>query len=91
MAVGMYFRPSGFTKDKYDEAIRKLQEAGAGSPAGRTYHVALESDGMIQVFDIWESQDAFEAFGQTLVPILSELGVDPGQPMAAEVHNVIQG
>ena len=91
MAVGLYFTPSGFTKDKYDEAIRKLEEAGAGSPAGRTYHVALESDGAIQVFDIWESQDAFEAFGQTLVPILSELGVDPGQPMAAEVHNVIQG
>ncbi len=91
MAVGLYFTPSGFTKDKYDEAIRKLEEAGAGTPAGRTYHVALESDGAIQVFDIWESQDAFEAFGQTLVPILSELGVDPGQPMAAEVHNVIQG
>ena len=91
MAVGLYFTPSGFTKDKYDEAIRKLEENGAGTPAGRTYHVALESDGAIQVFDIWESQDAFEAFGQTLVPILSELGVDPGQPMAAEVHNVIQG
>ncbi len=91
MAVGLYFTPSGFTKDKYDEAIGKLEEAGAGSPAGRTYHVALESDGAIQVFDIWESQDAFEAFGRTLVPILSELGVDPGQPMAAEVHNVIQG
>lgn len=91
MAVGLYFMPSGFNKDKYDETIRKLEEAGAGAPAGRTYHVALESDGAIQVFDIWESQEAFEAFGQTLIPILSELGVDPGQPMAAEVHNVIQG
>jgi hypothetical protein len=64
---------------------------GEGMPCTPAYHVALESDGAIQVFDIWESQDAFEAFGQTLVPILSELGVDPGQPMAAEVHNVIQG
>ena len=91
MAVGLYFTPSGFTKDKYDEAIRKLKEAGAAAPRGRTYHVALESDGAIQVFDIWESQEASEAFGQTLIPILSELGVDPGQPMAAEVHNVIQG
>lgn len=91
MAVGLYFTPSGFNKDKYDEAIRKLEEAGAAAPAGRTFHVALESDGAIQVFDIWESQEESEAFGQTLIPILSELGVDPGQPMAAEVHNVIQG
>ena len=91
MAVGLYFTPSGFNKDKYDEAIRKLEQAGAGAPAGRTYHVALESDGAIQVFDIWESHEAFEAFGQTLIPILSELGVDPGQPMTSAVHNVING
>lgn len=91
MAVGMYFTPSNFTRDKYNEAIRKLEEAGAGSPAGRTYHVALESEGAIQVFDVWESQEQFEAFGQALIPILSELGVNPGEPMAAQVHNVIQG
>jgi hypothetical protein len=91
MGVGLYFTPSGFSKDKYDEVIRKLEEAGAGAPAGQTYYVALESDGAIQVFDIWDSQEAFEAFGQTLIPILSELGVDPGQPMASAVHNVIQG
>jgi hypothetical protein len=43
------------------------------------------------VFDIWESQEAFEAFGATLLPILSGLGVDPGQPMVAPVHNIIDG
>ena len=91
MALGLYFTPSAFTKDKYDEALRKLEEAGAGAPEGRTYHVALETNGEIQVFDIWESQEAFEAFGQTLVPILSELGVDPGEPMVSPVHNVIEG
>jgi hypothetical protein len=91
MAVGLYFTPSGFTPDKYDEAIRRLQAAGAGAPPGRSYHVALETNGEVQVFDVWESQEEFEAFGQTLVPVLAELGVDPGQPMAARVHNVIEG
>ena len=33
------------------------------SPAGRLYHVALETDGQIQVFDIWDSQESFEASG----------------------------
>jgi len=91
MAIGMYFRPSAFTKDRYDEAIRRLEAAGAGAPAGRTYHVALESEGTIQVFDIWESEEAFEAFGATLIPVLAELGVDPGEPGASVVHNVIEG
>jgi hypothetical protein len=92
MAVGLYFAHEGFTPDKYDEAVRQLEAAGAGAPAGRTFHVALESDGQIQVFDIWESKEQFEAFGQTLVPILSGLGIEMGgPPMPADVHNVIQG
>jgi hypothetical protein len=48
----------------------------AGAPAGRSHHIALQADGNIQVFDVWESQEAFEAFGATLIPILTGLGVD---------------
>jgi hypothetical protein len=91
MALGFYFVPAGFTQEKYDAAISQLAAAGAGAPEGRSYHVALESDGAIQVFDIWESQEAFDAFGATLMPIMSGLGVDPGPPMVARVHNVIAG
>lgn len=91
MALGIYFVHEGFTPEKYDSAIKQLEAAGAGSPKGRTYHVALESNGAIQVFDIWESQADFDAFGATLVPILSELGVKLGEPMVATVHNVLRG
>jgi hypothetical protein len=91
MALGFYFTPSGFTQDKYDETLSKLEAAGAGAPEGRSHHIALETDGEIQVFDVWESQAAFDAFGATLVPIMTGLGVDPGVPMVARVHNVIEG
>ena len=91
MALGFYFTPSGFTQDKYDEAVGKLEAVGAGAPEGRSYHVALETNGEIQVFDIWESQEAFEAFGAALVPIMTELGADPGEPAVARVHNIIKG
>ena len=91
MALGFYFTPGGFTPAIYDETLRKLEAAGAGSPPGRLYHVALSRGDLIQVFDIWESQETFAAFGATLLPIMSALGVDPGEPMVAEVHNVIVG
>jgi hypothetical protein len=91
MALGFYFRSDSFSPDQYDEAINRLNAAGAGAPEGRLHHGALESDGNIQVFDVWESQESFEAFGATLIPILTDLGVDPGQPMVAPVHNVIKG
>jgi hypothetical protein len=88
MALGLYFTPSSFTKERYDETIKKLEAAGASAPAGRLYHVAFEADGLIQVFDVWESQ---ESFGATLVPIMTELGADPGQPQISQVHNIIKG
>ncbi|MGD0167817.1 MAG: hypothetical protein ABSC51_11130 [Gaiellaceae bacterium] len=91
MALGFYFTPSSFTPEGYDETIRKLEEAGAGAPAGRLYHCALETeDGKIQVFDIWDSMESFEAFGPTLLPIMAEVGADPGRPMISPVHNVIE-
>ena len=74
MALGFYFRPSSFTPARYDAVIKRLEAAGAGAPAGRLYHFALEADDLIQVFDVWESQESFEAFGATLVPIMTELG-----------------
>jgi hypothetical protein len=91
MAIGFYFVHEGFTPARYDEAIGLLEAAGAGSPKGRLNHFALESDGTIQVFDVWNSQEEFEAFGQTLVPILTELGVTLGEPMAANIYNSIAG
>lgn len=91
MALGMYFTPSSFTPALYDEAIKKLEAAGAAAPAGRLYHAALETDGLIQVFDVWDSEESFQAFGETLLPIMAELGADPGQPMISPVHNIIKG
>ena len=91
MAIGIYFGDGNFPADKYDEAITRLEAAGASAPQGRSYHVALEADGKIDVFDVWESQEAFDAFGATLMPILTELGVDPGAPAVMAVHNVIVG
>jgi hypothetical protein len=91
MALGIYFAHTGFTPEKYAEAIAALEAAGMGAPAGRTAHYALDADGEINVFDIWESQEQFDAFGATLVPILTGMGVTLGAPMVSAVHNQIQG
>jgi hypothetical protein len=93
MALAFHFKPNGFSAATYDEAVSKLEEAGAGfgNVPGRTFHCALEVDGQIEVFDVWESQEQFEKFGETLVPIMSSLGADPGEPRVMTVHNVQNG
>jgi hypothetical protein len=36
-------------------------------------------------------KESFDDFGQTLMPILNDVGVDPGEPSVAEIYNVIEG
>jgi hypothetical protein len=91
MPLGLYFNPDNFDTATYDEALARLEAAGAGAPAGRLYHVAMETGGKISVFDVWDSEESFAKFGETLVPIMAELGADPGQPMVSSVQNVIEG
>lgn len=89
MALGIYFAHEGFTPEKYATAIQELNEAGEGNPKGRTYHFALEQDGSVHVFDVWESQEDFDAFGPVLIPVLTSLDVSLQEPMVMTVHNII--
>ena len=91
MAIGVYFNPASMNAAQYDEIIRRLDAAGAGEPAGRLHHACFGSNDKLQVFDVWESQQDFDKFGATLMPILQQAGVDSGQPMVEQVHNVIPG
>lgn len=91
MAIGIYFNPPSMTAAQYDEIVRRLDEAGLGSPAGRMYHVCFGSGDKLQVFDVWQSQQDFDKFGATMMPIAQEMGADPGQAVIEPVHNLIPG
>jgi hypothetical protein len=89
MAIGVYFSPAAMSAAQYDECIKLLRKAGAGNPAGRSYHSSFGSKDKLMVFDVWTSQAAFDKFGKTLMPILQQIGLDPGQPNVMEMHKVI--
>ena len=89
MAIGIYFSPAAMSAAKYDECIKLLKKAGAGNPAGRSYHASFGPKDKLMVFDVWTSQAAFDKFGKTLMPILQQLGIDAGQPTAMPMHQVI--
>jgi len=90
MAIGVYVALSGMSTDKYRECTERLKQAGAAHPPGRSYHAAFGPPDKLAVFDVWSSQAAFDKFGQTLMPILQELGVDAGQLSVLEIHKVVK-
>ncbi len=90
MALAIYFHPDAMTAKKYDEVMARLNAAGQGKPKGRTHHSTFGPSDRLMVYDIWESQADFDAFGATLMPILGEVGIDVGQTDVMPIHNIVQ-
>ena len=91
MAIGVYFAGNSMTSQQYDDVLKKLQAAGAGSPKGRVYHAAFGDPNNLSIFDVWTSQADFDAFGVVLMPILKAAGFTPGPPQTMPIHNIVKG
>ena len=91
MSVLIRFAPTSVTTtEQYDETIRRLQEGGDFPPDGMEYHVCFLSDGNVRVSEIWDSQEQLDAFGERLMPLLDEVGIDPGEPEILQIHNIVK-
>jgi hypothetical protein len=67
----------------------QLQHRWAGRVAvAVVYHVCFGTDGNLRVSEIWDSREQLDAFGERLMPVLSEIGIEPGQPEVLDVHNI---
>ena len=90
MAIGVYFPSQSLTAQRYSDIVKQLETAGAGSPKGRLYHASFGDPNDLHVFDVWDSQADFDAFGAVLMPIMAKVGVTPAQPQIAPIHNIIK-
>jgi hypothetical protein len=92
MSMVVRFHPTSLTKEKYDDVVRREEEAGIEFPPdGRDYHVCFGSDGDLRVSEIWESREQFEAYGERLMPMLADAGIEfSREPEIFEVHNIVK-
>ena len=79
------------TTEQYDETIRRLEKSGDWLPDGLEYHVAFQSNGNFRVSEIWDSQKQLDVFGERLMPVLSDVGIElSGKPEVLEIHNILK-
>jgi hypothetical protein len=90
MSILVRFTPANVTMQRYDESLRRLEEAGDWPPDGLEYHVAFGPDGNLRVSEIWDSREQLQEFGKRLMPVLAEIGIEPGEPELLEIHNIIK-
>ena len=92
MSIVVRFNPTNVTREKYDESLRRLEEAGMWpDPAGLELHVLFGSENDLRVSEIWSSPEQFQAYGERLLPILNDVGIEfSGEPDVFEVQNLVK-
>jgi hypothetical protein len=79
------------TTEQYDETIRRLEKSGDWLPEGLEFHVAFKSNGNFRVSEIWDTREQFDAFGERLMPVLKDVGIElTGEPEMLEIYNIIK-
>ena len=93
MSIVVRYKPTALTAATYDDSTRQLEEAGVDPrPPGLDRHICFGTDGDLQVIEIWDSWEQFEAFGEQLsqLPVLGELGIEFfAPPEILDVHRIV--
>lgn len=91
--------PEGVSLEMLDEVTDEMN-ADSNPPDGILFHTHFEENGRARVIDVWESQEAFEAFRDSrLMPAMQAVAQrhgnnEPaGQPEESilPVHRVVRG
>jgi hypothetical protein len=85
----------GLTQEQYEETVRRItggksrmESPGDWPVEGLLAHIPGQGTNGFRVVDVWESEDAFRRFGETLIPILQEIGVE-GEPEIYPAHTFV--
>ena len=90
--IVVLFDAPGFTSQHFDQVWDDLRAAGQAHPQGLISHVGFQNqNGNWHVVDVWESAEAFEEFGKTLMPIVQKTGVNVPPPKVIPAHYVLLG
>ena len=77
MSIVVRFKPTNVTKEKYDESLRRLEEAGPWpDPDGLELHVFFGAENDLRVSEIWSLPEQFHAYGAKSMPILTDVGIN---------------
>ena len=80
MSILARFTPANLTRQQYEEVTRRLEETGAIPADGQELHVCFGNEGDLRISEIWESEEKMRAFGDRLMPILADVGIEQGAP-----------
>lgn len=89
MAIHLFVRGDGLTKDIYENARKEVNWEGNPPPGLILHTVSFDNSGNLRVADIWESEDQWNNFLNTrLMPFMQKAKVPPLRTEIFPIHNI---
>lgn len=97
MPVVVIHQGPTLTRERYEQVVARMTdgrerlESLADWPVtGVLSHVAGDGPDGFTIVDVWESEEAFQRFGEQLGPLLGEAGIDE-PPRTFPAHTFVHG
>ncbi len=80
------------TPEEYDQMRERLGVDDTPPPGGLVHVAALGDDGKMRVFEVWDSREQAEAWGEKVRAARTQAGFGDGPPTIEylEVHSIVQ-
>ncbi|MGD0284695.1 MAG: hypothetical protein ABSB12_03835 [Candidatus Saccharimonadales bacterium] len=93
MPVLMMLKVKDGTLEQYDITTKKVFNGTLNPtdlPKGLLSHVCIQTDSGLEIYDVWDSKEDFNLFGEKLVPALNQADMPVASPEFFEVHNFLK-
>ncbi|TXS50991.1 hypothetical protein [Streptomyces sp. t39] len=89
MTIFMHATLPGVTPAQYDALNAELRSLPGDTFAGCLSHTCVPSEAGIEIYDVWESEEAMDTFAAVVMPVAEKQGLPAGpeRPRTRQVHN----
>jgi hypothetical protein len=92
MAIMAIAEIPGATREMYDAINERIGIGGdEDAPPGLISHVGAVDEKGVTIVDVWESEQAFHSFLESIAGEMQETGIPPFEPRILPVHNMLEG
>jgi hypothetical protein len=95
MPVVAVFQSPSLTQEQYEKSVAgvsggksRMESPGDWPVEGLLAHIAGQGPYGFRVVDVWESEEALRRFGEKLMPVLQDLGVED-EPEIYPAHTFV--
>jgi hypothetical protein len=80
------------SSDVYDQMRKRLGIDNAPPPGGQFHVAAIGDDGTVRIFEVWDSREQAEAWGEKVAAAREEAGLGGAPPVIEylDVHSIVK-